>query len=93
MSSSLSTHRAEKKIFIHEDDCIHSDGSPYTVTTLSYVSSGVTHTLTLFSNAVGFPEFIKTNERNIPFSWYAEGYEGNYQNEEDEENTDDNETG
>ena len=93
MSSSLSTHRVEKKIFIYEDDCTHSDGSPYTVTTLSYVSSGVQHTLTLFSNGEGFPEFIKTNERSIPISWYAEDYEGNYQNEGDEENTDDNETG
>ena len=90
MGSSMNMHKTKKKIFIHEDCRAYDDGRPYTSTTISYVASGIQHSLTLFSDEAGLPEFIKTNESLIPIDWFDEDYEGSYQ---DEENTDDNETG
>ena len=88
--NSTGMHTCEKKIFIHEETCCLEDGTSYTVTNLTYRSCGVRHNLVMFSDGEGFPEFIKTNKRLVPDDWFDEDYEGSYQ---DEENTDDNETG
>jgi|10_taG_2_1085330.scaffolds.fasta_scaffold94183_2 hypothetical protein len=79
--TNLSSHCVKKKIFIHEDNCQReSDGELYTVTNITYMADGLKHTLTLFSGGAGVPEFIQTNERIVPDSFF------------DEDNTDD-ETG
>lgn len=92
MSTSLSSHEVSKKIFIHEENCQRENGERYAVINITYMAAGLQHTLVLFSDEEGMPEFIKTNKRLIPSSWFDEDYEGSYQ-DEDEENTDDNETG
>ena len=94
--NSMNMHTCEKKIFIHEDNCYMEDGTPYTVTNLTYMSCGVRHTLVIFSDDVEFPSFIKTNKRLVPNDWFDEDYEGNHQEDEEEdeeEDTDDNEAG
>ena len=94
MSTSLSSHKVTKKIFILEENCQREDGRHYTVTHITYMADGLKHALTLFSDEAGLPEFIKTNERLVPDSWFDEDYEGSYQDEDLlKENTDDNETG
>jgi hypothetical protein len=72
--TNLSSHCVKKKIFIHEEACQReSDGEPYTVTNITYMADGLKHTLTLFSDNAGFPEFLQTNERIISDSSFDEG--------------------
>lgn len=79
--TNLSSHCVKKKIFIHEEACQReSNGELYTVTNITYMADGLKHTLTLFSDGAGFPEFLQTNERLVSDNFF------------DEENTDD-ETG